>query len=228
MPDLDDRIRGALTTLAPTPTTADPLRAASRRHARRRQVRVIAGATGALVVAAGAGVVAMRDSDGRPTITVDSTVPTTTAEPSPGTATTTPVPSTIVVPTVIGAPVAQADAQLKVLGVNVVLQDDPLSSRPAGEVVGQDPPAGTQVAVGSTVTLTVANAMEAIVPQLAALTVDAATKAIQDAGFVPVARPVDVPPDDASVGRVIAQSPPAGSMVTMGTTVEFKYGRPPA
>jgi serine/threonine-protein kinase len=200
------------------------------------------------------------------------------------------------VPTVIGSPLAQADAQLKALGFNVVLQEDPLSSRPAGEVVGQDPPAGANLAVGGTVTLTVSNPTEkeipdvkgqdvveatatltrlgfvverrdepsegaepipedkvtrtdppagqklrnndriilfvssglpeGTVPQLVPLTSDAAIKAIQDAGFQPVPRPVDVPDGDASTGRVITQTPPAGSTAKKGTTVEFTYGRP--
>jgi beta-lactam-binding protein with PASTA domain len=60
------------------------------------------------------------------------------------------------------------------------------------------------------------------------LTTEAAVKAITDAGFVPDARPVDVPAGDASAGRVITQNPPAGTSATKGTTVQFSYGRPVA
>ena len=63
-------------------------------------------------------------------------------------------------------------------------------------------------------------------PQLVPLTVEAAIDAIERAGFTPSAVPKDVPNGAAEVGKVIAQSPAAGSRMAQGSTVQLTYGRP--
>jgi beta-lactam-binding protein with PASTA domain/predicted Ser/Thr protein kinase len=118
---------------------------------------------------------------------------------------------------------------LRDLGFSVVTASEPSDTIPEGKVTRTDPAAGQRLKVGERVTLYVSSGFpEGLVPQLVPLTTEAAVKAITDAGFVPDARPVDVPAGDASAGRVITQNPPAGTSATKGTTVQFSYGRPVA
>jgi beta-lactam-binding protein with PASTA domain len=81
--------------------------------------------------------------------------------------------------------------------------------------------------VNEKITLYVSSGLpEGTVPQLVPLTIQAANDAIRAQGFEPVAKPVDVPDGDASSGRVITQTPPAGTKAKKGTSVEYTYGRP--
>jgi PASTA domain len=68
-----------------------------------------------------------------------------------------PTPPTLPVPDVVGIPQAEAEAAISgaglVVGEVTLVENDAL---PAGQVVSQDPPAGTQVAAGTAVNLAVA------------------------------------------------------------------------
>jgi len=76
----------------------------------------------------------------------------TTVAPSP---TPNPAVSTVSVPTLAGLPEAAARAELDGLGLVYRLRYRD-SNQPAGTIVETDPPAGTEVATGTEITLVIA------------------------------------------------------------------------
>ncbi|MGH8918798.1 MAG: PASTA domain-containing protein, partial [Actinomycetes bacterium] len=94
-------------------------------------------------------------------------------------------------------------------------------------VVGMDP-SGTAL-LGATIRLDVgAGPNEVEVPNLLGLDSGQAQASLQGLGLVlsPTQRQQDVS-DDAQVGRVVAQDPPAGSKLKKGTEVTITVGVPP-
>ncbi|SKB06954.1 Stk1 family PASTA domain-containing Ser/Thr kinase [Aeromicrobium choanae] len=109
-------------------------------------------------------------------------------------------------------------------GLNVKRQNTD-SSEPKGRVLNSNPPPGTEVERGSTVTLIVSRG-QVDVPNVVGQSVDAATKTLEDAGLkVSVQNdPAGTAPD----GTVTEQSREPGSMVSPGTTITITVSRPPA
>jgi serine/threonine protein kinase len=101
------------------------------------------------------------------------------------------------------------------------------SDKPQGTVVNVDPPAGSQVAQGSKVTLQVSKGNLKIVPNVSGqgYSVDTATALIVTAGFpkakvLPIERPTTNPAED---GKVIAQDPSANQASDPATTTVRIY-----
>jgi beta-lactam-binding protein with PASTA domain len=121
------------------------------------------------------------------------------------------------VPKVVGLQRAEAERQLQAAGLtaNVTEQE---TTQPAGTVMKQDPPSGTTVEKGSAVKLTVAK-QRPEVPDVSTQnpTVEEATKTLEDAGFKVQTR--DRAGDPALAGKVVGQSPPAGTRRSTGATV---------
>ncbi|HEX4814024.1 MAG TPA: Stk1 family PASTA domain-containing Ser/Thr kinase [Nonomuraea sp.] len=90
-----------------------------------------------------------------------------------------------------------------------------VSSKPQGTVIDTSPKAGASVEKGGSVTLFVPKQLNEV-PDVMGLTVEEATKAIQDAGFR--AR-VTESASDQPVGTVIQQNPPAGKPLAPNTSV---------
>ena len=135
----------------------------------------------------------------------------------------------VVVPSLVGSPQGSAVTKLTKLGLTPKLQNV-ASQQPAGQVVSQKPPAGTEVDKDSVVTLnvsrgsgggtttaatTTATAPTATtattgttarmpVPPVQGLAVTAALRRLNAAGFRPVVRYV---PSTERAGRVVAQAP---------------------
>ncbi|MFI8850586.1 Stk1 family PASTA domain-containing Ser/Thr kinase [Streptomyces sp. NPDC053499] len=108
------------------------------------------------------------------------------------------------VPNVVGKPFDQAKTQLEALGFKVSKTEQDDETRPAGEVLKQNPGQGKQPE-GTTITLTVAKApadQPATVPDVTNQKLKDAKKALQDAGF--------------TVGTV--QGPQGGNAVVVTTT----------
>jgi hypothetical protein len=85
-----------------------------------------------------------------------SRLPTTTAPPTTAPPTTQAQPAQVQVPDVIGRRARVARAQLEAAGLQVNQQQAPVGdSQQQGRVVLQNPPAGTTVGRGSTVTIVV-------------------------------------------------------------------------
>ena len=64
-------------------------------------------------------------------------------------------PSTVAVPNVVGDDVSTATSKLTGAGLKVTQNSASSASVPSGQVISQNPSAGIQVAIGTTVTITV-------------------------------------------------------------------------
>jgi beta-lactam-binding protein with PASTA domain len=129
------------------------------------------------------------------------------------------------IPDVVGQPQDQAEAALGDAGFQVGTQEQEDADAEPGTVLAQDPPAGTQAAAGTRVTLTVATAPAQVeVPDVVEEERDAARQALEDAGFTVrvVDEPVDTPDED---GFVTGQDPGAGEMAEPGSRVTITVGR---
>jgi beta-lactam-binding protein with PASTA domain len=132
-------------------------------------------------------------------------------------------PQRVAVPKLTGLSRQDAEAKLGDLGL-VPNVTEKQSSKDAGTVLVQDPPAGTPLDKGATVTLTVAKAR----PQVPDVTtgnpsVADATKRLTDAGYkVQVREDPNAAPEMA--GRVTRQDPAAGERRSTGATVTLTAG----
>jgi hypothetical protein len=93
--------------------------------------------------------------------TSPSASPSPTPSPTPSlnlspTPSLIPSAATVALPDLRNVALADAQATLSQLGLNATVVDQPDNAVPVGTVIAMDPPPGTPVAVGSTVTLTVA------------------------------------------------------------------------
>jgi serine/threonine-protein kinase len=125
--------------------------------------------------------------------------------------------ATVKVPGVIGANVQQADQQLRAAGFEVSLVADPLSARPEGEVVAQDPEPGTNLAVGETVTLTVSTPAEKDVPDLKGQKAVDAALTLQGLGFK--VQTMEESSDTIAEGLVTRTDPEAGQRLKVNETI---------
>jgi eukaryotic-like serine/threonine-protein kinase len=136
-------------------------------------------------------------------------------------------PSLVAVPPVVGQTLNAAEQQLSARGLESTSSEES-SDRPAGEVIGQSPNAGTRVEPGSTVELTVSSGPEpesnVVVPNVVGQTRSEAVSEIRSLGLTPSVdeQATDIEPQD---GRVIDQNPSGGSRVAEGTRIVLVVGR---
>ncbi|MGE3755359.1 MAG: PASTA domain-containing protein [Planctomycetota bacterium] len=173
----------------------------------------------------------------------------TPTEPTPPTPTEpTPQPPAPVadreVPDVVASTREAAEALLRRAGLGAVIQDEVTDELPAGQVISQEPAAGTKLAEGAKVVLVVARSTKApaptpaptrpveppagrgtvSVPDVVARTRDAAESAVRGAGlYYQIELEVT---SDLPEGQVISQQPPAGAQVAPGSTVRLVVARP--
>jgi eukaryotic-like serine/threonine-protein kinase len=131
------------------------------------------------------------------------------------------IPHTHAIPDVVGVDVGQATAQLGDLGFTVVQAEghhDP--NVPAGAVLTVDPPVGTELKEGSTITLVPSLGPPPVaVPDVTGTTVDAATEALQTAGLER-GNVTQVYSDTVDAGHVVRQNPPDGK-APQGSAVDL-------
>jgi penicillin-binding protein 1A len=134
-----------------------------------------------------------------------------------------PVPDTATVPDVVGLSSDEAIASLSAAGfrANLVEVD---SLEPQGTVVEQFPAGGAQADLGIAIRLDVSTgeAPQAEVPDVVGLLAGTARATIENAGFV--VRVVTEPVDPDQEGRVVSQSPEAGTPADPGATVTITVG----
>jgi eukaryotic-like serine/threonine-protein kinase len=132
-------------------------------------------------------------------------------------------PLEVQVPTVTSQPYADAASALK--GQNFVpVKKTVANAAPIGEVIAQDPAAGTPVPIGSRVTLTVSSGPKlAPVPRVTQDDAVTATQLLTQAGFHVSVIHQDVT-DVAQQGLVLAQDPVGGAL-QQGSTVTITVGR---
>jgi serine/threonine-protein kinase len=96
----------------------------------------------------------------------------------------------------------------------------------AGKVIRTDPPVGTTIDKGTQVTMVVSSgAPQVAVPEVRNLTESDARNALQAAGFQQSVSYLDVPFDSSQAGKVVTQSPVAGTPSPKGSTVTITVGR---
>jgi eukaryotic-like serine/threonine-protein kinase len=132
-------------------------------------------------------------------------------------------PELVAVPTVIGLSRDSAEAQISDAGLVPAVQEAE-SEEPEGEVISQDPSAGTELRVGSTVTITVSTGIEqVVVPDVVGIGAGDAERQLRAEGLAPVRREMEVA-DPAQDGQVIDQRPAAGVEVDEGRVVVIVVG----
>jgi len=133
----------------------------------------------------------------------------------------------IVVPNVIGLPVAQALARVGRRGLVGRVETKSSGDVPPGAVFAEDPDAGSNVARRSVVTLSVASgrsgsATAVAVPNVVGQLAPAATARLRAKGFsVRVARAAS----DQAQGTVIAQRPRGGTVAPKGSPITIRVSR---
>ena len=132
--------------------------------------------------------------------------------------------SLVVVPSLAGITVEDAREQLLARGLDVGALDETGGRGVPGTVARQQPRAGSRVAAGSSVQLTITASRRAVIPALTGLPVDRAIALLRQAGL----EPGEV--DGAGLGpnaRVIGHSYHAGERVRNGTVINLSLGIPP-
>ena len=125
------------------------------------------------------------------------------------------------VPTLTGSTLSAAEASLARAGLKTGQVLPTTSDQPKDTVLSQNPGAGTEVASGSTVDLTISAGKEqTVVPNLVGMTSpDKARTALRDANLALGA--VDEQDSDQPEGSVLSQTPQAGTKVDSGSTVNI-------
>jgi serine/threonine-protein kinase len=146
--------------------------------------------------------------------------PTTTPGP------TNPTPGQVTVPNVVGQDQTTAQRRLQRAGLRSSVAYV-ASSRPAGTVVTENPPAGTTVKRGSRVALRISNGPSPkplkAVPDVTGQDQGTATATLRQAGFTVVA--IDQPTSDQSQnGVVLDEQPGPGSRIPAGSQVTIYVG----
>jgi len=124
-------------------------------------------------------------------------------------------PAPIAVPDVAGKTFDVAAQTLSAQGFTAARADVFSDSVPAGQVVGTDPSAGSKIARGSKVAVSVSKGPELVaVPNVVGLAVEAASQKLQSLGLVP-----DV--SNYGPGKKVQAQAPAGGQVKKGSTVRL-------
>src|SRR5437763_2815456 len=146
---------------------------------------------------------------------------TATTQPSPLRPGTPEVGAALPVPDVRGRSYADGAAVMQRSGFVPSRFDFVTQAVAPGIVVAQSPPGNTTAPPGATVTLEVSvSPQDAVtVPDVVGQRQAAATKTLQDEGFVVQASEAQPPDESQPSGRVWKQSPTAGSRVSRGATV---------
>ena len=131
------------------------------------------------------------------------------------------------VPTLVGQTAAQAASALQGVNLQAAPSEAWSTTAPAGTVISQDPAAGQEVSVGSSVAYVVSKGPSATVPNvlgfLEADAVGVLGSASLAAGSRTEASSESVPP-----GVVLSQGTPAGAVVAPGTPVDYVISVGPA
>ena len=127
------------------------------------------------------------------------------------------------VPDVTGTSRGTAESRLEADGLVAVI-DEQESDEPEGQVIGQSPAAGTEVAKGSRITIRVSTGRkEETVPSVVGLDADDAAAQLRSRGFGVQRRSREVQ-DAGDDGKVVSQRPGGGTELREGRTVVIFVG----
>ncbi|HRX60209.1 MAG TPA: PASTA domain-containing protein [Candidatus Competibacter sp.] len=158
-------------------------------------------------------------SQAAPGSLINVTISSGPAKPS----TPTVTPGDIEVPDVVGLSKTAATAAIRnvglLVGATISKFDD---SVPAGNVLDQSPAAGSKVAAGTAVSLTVSLGPAGVVkvPDVTGLSAEAARSVLQTAGLT-VGNTLTQPDPSTPSGNVIKTDPVAGTQVEAGSAVDL-------
>jgi serine/threonine-protein kinase len=133
-------------------------------------------------------------------------------------------PNLVSVPPVIGLDRAAAENAITNAGLTAQVEqrDD---QAPSNQVIDQSPDSGTQLGLGSTVTIVVSTGKVKVnVPDVRGRTESTARSILQGAGLK-VAKKQEPVTDQADDGKVVDQSPGGGTQVDKGSTVTIFVGK---
>ena len=133
-------------------------------------------------------------------------------------------PTPVSVPSVVGEPIDTASSQLQALGFTVSTNYVD-STQPANTVLNQSPGPGQSAGKGTAVSLTVSKGPKtSTVPDVTSLDLGTAQQTLHDSGFRAHVSYQDTT-DPNSDGVVLSESPPGGTQLKPGTTVNLTVGR---
>lgn len=127
------------------------------------------------------------------------------------------------VPNLIGMSESDAKSQIEKYGFVVGNVSTARSDQPAGQVISQDPAAGTEAVTGTKINLTVSDGKskgEGTVPDLKGMSVSEAKTAITDAGFTVGNVSYDTS-TTYSKDKVMSQDPAAGTKLEKESSISF-------
>lgn len=126
------------------------------------------------------------------------------------------------VPSVTALNQNEALSELATAGFKPAVVDAPSDIAPEGEVIKQDPDAGTLAEFGSTVTIEVsAGIKEEPVPDVRSQELNQAQATLREAGFIPAELVETATDSEIEPGRVIGTDPAAGTKVAPGAQVKI-------
>ena len=126
-------------------------------------------------------------------------------------------PKKVTIPNVVGQSEGSAQSTLQGLGLNVTTKTDPTSTLGQGKVAKTNPPSGTQVKQGSTVTLFVSGGGTQV-PSVIGDPKSTAESILSNAGFQVKVETV-AGPGGSTPGTVFNQQPTNGTTAANGSTV---------
>jgi len=129
----------------------------------------------------------------------------------------------VTVPQVIGKTEADADRDLRTVGLKLQRREVQDEVNPAGQVTAQEPLANTQVRRGTTVTLSISTGAPIVeVPDVRNRAADVAREALVTAGFRVEVKSVN---SDKDPNTVLDQAPAAGSRAAKGSVVTLTVSK---
>ncbi|HEX7322106.1 MAG TPA: Stk1 family PASTA domain-containing Ser/Thr kinase [Mycobacterium sp.] len=135
-------------------------------------------------------------------------------------------PETKPVPDVGGQTVELAEKNLTVYGFSKFTETSVDSPRPAGEVVGTNPPTGDTVPVESVIELHVSRGNQFVMPDLVGTFWNDAEPQLRALGWTGMlVKGADVDAGGAGHYRVLYQSPAPGEGVNTGGTITLRFGQ---
>jgi serine/threonine-protein kinase len=130
------------------------------------------------------------------------------------------------IPNVANLDVVTATSQLSTAGLVVTQAQEPSERVDAGTVIRTNPPFGQVVNKGSAVQIVVSSGPPRVgVPMVTGLSESEARDQLQAAGFLTSKSDVDVQFGSAQAGKVVSQSPTAGTPAAKGSTVTIIVGK---
>ncbi|MQA92184.1 MAG: PASTA domain-containing protein [Gemmatimonas sp.] len=131
--------------------------------------------------------------------------------------------SVVLVPDVREMQVEDAEGAMTSLGLEVEVGDSfPNPNVPGGAVLAQTPLPGEEVSPGAAVRLIISTGRpRPVVPDIDAMPISLATRALETAGFEVLVEQDSTPGDS---GRVVGVDPPPGTSIPLPATVRLRVG----